>query len=152
MGDRTSVILTVLATQAEQAKQYMDYQANTTGSSDTGLCTYFYFEEVNYGSLGFLDVLQAAGIAYISEWGDGSEYGSGAVSCRFTAEGEVVIKEIYDSAINPDIGNLLELIDQPDALRAYILHHRELRTVLPWGNQEEYGKIYRAKQLIENPS
>lgn len=32
--------------------------------------------------------------------------------------------------------------------RTTVIH--ELLTVLPWDNQEEYGKLYRIKRLIES--
>lgn len=148
MGDRSYVTLSVLKSQAELAKAFMDYEPNDEGNFDGDRCTYFSFEEVNYGELEFLDALQAAGIAYLSEWEGGSEYGPGCTSCRFTAEGEAIIKSFDDSEINPHLHNLMELINQPKQLRNYILAHKELRTILPWDNQEEYGKLYRTTMLI----
>ena len=148
MGDHSYVTLSVLASQAEQAKTFMDYEPNREGNFDKDRCIYFEFEEVNYGELKFLDALQAAGIAYLSEWESGQEYGAGCTSCRFTPEGKAIIKSFDDSEINPPLYNLMELIDQPDALRTFILAHKELRTIMPWDNQEEYGKLYRATQLI----
>jgi len=148
MSDRSYVTLFVLASQAEQARAVMDTVPNNESNITDALCTYFGFEEVDDGDLPFLGDLQAAGITYLSEWEEGNEYGPGCASCRFTPEGEAVIKTFADSEINPPLYELLELIDQPNELRAYILAHKELRTIMPWDNQEEYGKIYRTSRLI----
>ena len=147
MGDRSYVTLSVLTSQAELARTLIE-DFNDEITFDNDRCTYFTFEEVNYGELKFLDALQAAGIAYLSEWEGGNEYGAGCTSCRFTAEGEAIIKSFDDSEINPELYTLMELIDQPEQLRTYILAHKELRTILPWDNQEEYGKLYQATMLI----
>lgn len=146
MGDRTYVTLSVLSAHKEQVTALSEDTYNSDWEQPTK--HYFVFGEVNYGELDFLDKLQDAGIAYDSEWEAGSEYGSGGEHCRFTAEGEIVLKEIYDSEINPNLTQLISLIDQPEALRNFILHHKEQITTLPWDNQEEYGKLYRTKQLI----
>lgn len=148
MGDRTTVTLSVLKEQAEEAKKHFDYGADN--ESEAGKLIHFEFYEVNYGTLGFLKQLTAAGIAYDSEWGHGSEYGPGCEYCRFTAEGEAIIKELYNSDANPEIDLLVPVLDDPEKLRQTILDHIESREVLPWDNQIEYGKIYRIAQLISN--
>lgn len=148
MQDRTSVKLIVLTTQASAAEALFDWESSG-GDSEPDL-TSFDFEDVNYGTLRFLTKLQDAGIAFDSNWGSGSEYGPGTHYGRFTSEGEFDSWEISDSSINPNIDELVTLLKHPKKLREFILEHVEKTTPLPWDNQEEYGKLYRTKQLI-NP-
>ena len=147
MGDRTSVALRVLTSQVERVKEIIKGEYYETDYNEPSL-TIFNFDEVNYGTLPFLEALMDNGIAYDSKWDSGSEYGPGAESCRFTSEGEAVMKGFSDSAKNPDIHCLLQFIDQPERLRQFILDHITEREVLPWDNQEEYGKLHRMVQLI----
>lgn len=148
MGDRTNVSLLVLTSQANTTKSFFEYTCDEEKVYDEQ--TSFYFSEVNYGELPFLSELISAGIAYDSDWDRGDEYGSGIESARFTAEGELVKKTIYEDAINPPIDSLLSRIDNPIELRQFIVDYVEKSNVLPWDNQEEYGKIYRVKQLINS--
>ena len=144
MGDRTTVTLTVPRDFADLVEK-LD-EANEREPSTEGNLTYLTYYEVNYGELHFLKKLKEQGIPYDSAWCDGDEYGSGTKSLRFTPEGETIEMELYDT--HPDMHALVALIDDPVALRQYILNHQASRQVLPWDNQVEYGKIYRARQLI----
>ena len=146
MGDRTTVTLSVLESQKNEAQEYFEFEDNCHWFDEP--LAYYQFEEVNYGTLDFLDKLKAAGIAYESQWDRGSEYGAGVKSVRFTADGEVIQKEIYDSEIGINPALLMEVIDEPEKLRQLIISHHEEVSTLSWENQEQYGKIYRAKQLI----
>ena len=150
MGDRTSVTLTVLRLQAEEAKACFGSDKNyahQVESSDL-LLIQWEFEEVNYGELPFLRLLEKAGIAYDSYWSNGDEYGAGCSYCRFTSEGEAVKKDLYDNEDCLSMDVLTALMDQPVHLRRRIVDKIDERTVLPWDHQEEYGKLYRMKQLI----
>lgn len=146
MGDRTYVTLTILASQQDEAIKHFDGDADEAHTH--GLFAHHTFYEVNYGNLQFLDELQAAGIAYDSQWEAGSEYGPGCDYCRFTADGDVVLKSISDSYQNPSLTKLMEKINNYEELRAFIIAHHEEVSVLSWDFQEEYGKLYRTKQLI----
>lgn len=147
MGDRTTVRLRVVNIQAAEVQKYFSFEINC--ESDRGeTTTEFEFYEVNYGTLPFLKELQNAGIAYDSSWDDGDEYYSGTESIRFTPEGGVVTRTLYDNATNPKMDELMPLIDKPDELRAHLLAHKEFIAFLPWDNQEEYGKVYLTKRLI----
>jgi hypothetical protein len=150
MGDRTTVYLDVLVSQAEAAEDLFNYEPQDTRENGDQFIE-FEFHEVNHGTLDFLNDLEKAGIAYDSSWSRGDEYGPGTKFCRFTADGEVISFDRYDGEINPDMNCLMRLIDDPVALREAILSHHRETTPLPWDNQEEYGKLYRTKQLI-NPS
>lgn len=146
MGDRTTVTLTFLQSQQEEALKHFDQVASEAEIVDA--LAYHTFYDVNYGNLEFLDALQAAGIAYDSTWDSGSGFDSGTKSCRFMPDGTAVIKEIYESENNPNLSSLMSRIDDLLALRQFVLEHHQSVSVLLWDNQEEYGQRYRTKQLI----
>ena len=149
MGDRTRVTLTVLRSQAEKAQELFSegYESEDTVHSDSLLYSWE-FDEVNYGRLPFLSGLKTAGIAYDSAWDNGDEYSSGYASCRFSSEGELVQKDLYDNEDSIPLSVLTRLLNEPETLRQKILDTIQERTVLPWDHQEEFGKLYRMKQLI----
>lgn len=149
MGDRTSVVLSVPDQFKEVIEGFGNFDDTWEGAINTQCFQYY---EVNYGELDFLKKLEAKGIAYENEWAAGGEYTAGTKSCRFTAEGIIDIKEIYDIDRNPSIDKLMDLIKSPDKLIKFIQIHHEKISVLPWDNQVEYGKLYLARKLIEpNP-
>jgi hypothetical protein len=152
MGDRTYVILTVLAQHADIVRSYEDQETcNSESPSTEGKLMFFHYEEVNYGELRFRHELRKQGVPYDSAWDAGSDYGAGTEYCRFTPEGEVDVKEVYDCDQNPGLVGLLQHIDCHKDLKKYILDHQERVTPLPWDNQEQYGKLYRAACLIKPP-
>jgi len=146
MGDRTSVTLTVLECQSEAVEKVF------RGFCSKGLITEarvdYFFEKVNYGILRALPELQKQGIAYDSAWERGSDYEPGTEYLRFTSEGVAVKKCIYQYSHNPDISELMSFIDSPEELRSVILRKNEENYILPWDNQEEYGKRYQMLQLL----
>ena len=148
MGDRAYVTLwvkTVHAGEATPIADKDDYEDTATHAELTS----FGFSEVNNGNLRCLRELEKLGIAYDSSWNAGSEFGAGTRSARFTPEGTIDIRTIYDADYNPSLAELLNRINSPDDLIAYILKHKEEVTPLPWDNQEQYGKLYRAACLIK---
>ena len=149
MGDRTYVTLTVLKEQAKEAEALFAWPADHH-SENLGINPHIYysFYEVNYGDLPFLDALQEAGIAFDSEWEHGSEYGSGCDFCRFRSDGSVQRYDYSDEYKNPDLHQMMKLLDEPEALKAYILDHHRKITPMLWDRQIEYGKLYRTKQLL----
>lgn len=147
MGDRTVVRLTLLLAQEQAAKSIMGNYTHEERATASDWVHYTFYE-VNYGELKFLGKLQSAGIAYDSEWDAGSEYSAGCEYCRFTDEGEIVLKAQYDNEENPNLQDCLDRIDDPVGLREYILRHKANRTILPWDDQERFGKIYRTRQLL----
>lgn len=150
MGDQTTVTLKV-PNQYKDIIKELDgsFDEEFSGANNTHL---FIYADVNYGELDILYSLKSRGIPYDNSWEAGWQYGPGTTSCRFSPEGEVIVKTIYDSELNPEINVLLSLIETPDKLVEYILKHQEKNSVLPWDNQAEYGKLYLARKLIEpNP-
>jgi hypothetical protein len=146
MGDRTSVTLSFLESQQDEALKHFDSDADEAWCDEP--IAYHRFEEVNYGTLDFLDKLKVAGIAYESEWDSGNNFGPGVKSVRFTADGEVVEKEVYNSECSIDVHDLMALLDKPEELKNLITSTHQAVSVLSWENQEEYGQRYRARQLI----
>jgi len=148
MGDRTNVYFSVLREHNEEALYILgekpsDY--DVYGDKET--TTHLYCD-VNYDELYNLCKLRNKGIPYTSEWCEGDEYYAGAESVRYTANGEMEIKTIYNNEVNPSLSSLLEVIDNPEALKARILEHQRLVTVLPWTNQLEYSNLFKINQLI----
>ena len=148
MGNRVSVELTILASQKKQAEEIFDDDFHKDYDGKDGQWIY-QFANVDYGTLDFLAELRDAGIPYDSSWESGGDYTAGTSSCRFTPEGACTEKDIYDDRINPPMDGLLKLIDQPDALRKYILIHQESISVLPLDeDQVKYSKLFLTHQLI----
>ena len=148
MGDRSYVTLEVPKELKHAAEALFNGDTDKDGENIAEGTHWFGFSEVEHGSLKFLHLLKAQGIAYSSSWEAGGGYNPGTDSCRFTPEGEAVTKEIYDESLGVPMENLLGYIDSPVELRSYILAYQEIVTVLPWDNQVEYGKIYRLRQLV----
>lgn len=142
MGDRTSVTLTVLAAQADAARDILNDSANEENSY--GDLTAFVFEEVNYANLGCEDDLVEAGIAFNKQWDDGGEYSAGTEYVRFRPDGTVQRMEVYDEAENPPLDALMARLDKPDDLVQFIRDYHAQVTPLPWDNQIEYGRLYAA--------
>lgn len=148
MGDRTYVNLYVPRELGPQARDLLD-GFSEDDERDTNLW-WFSFEEVNYGELdrGDQQALIDAGIAYDMGWEAGSEYGAGTKSVRFTPDGELEVKEVYDENLGVYLDDLLKVIDDHEQLKAVILKHKERTVPRDWENQVEYGKLYLARQLI----
>jgi len=153
MGDRTSVSLFFLASQKEKVDTILkdideEPQWEDAAQEDGQKLLAYHYDEVNYGELGFLNLLQAAGIAYESAWNSGSDYDEGSDYCRFTKEGECLIKTVSESELSISIELMMTMTHQPNALVDYIKARNEENSVLPWTNQAEYGPTYVAMQLI----
>lgn len=159
MSDYAHVILTVLPVHEEQVlgiagiDEYTPYYSN----KDNGELVDLYFEEVNYGELPFLYALMEQGIPYTSSWSSGDEFGEGEQTLRFTPEGVAIVKNLYKTDKYTHINYLEKLCKEYSdnselgvALRKYVAGQRDTLEILPWKNQVEYGKRYRALQLI-NP-
>lgn len=152
MGDRTYVTLTVPKELEAEARQIIELSGEESENDDhDDEWATFGFSEVNYGELSFLKNLQAAGIAYNSHWCAGSEYTEGTEYCRFTEEGELQLHTVYEDELGVSLHTLLPIIDDHEKLKAAIRLHERSTVPLPWENQVEYGKRFRAAQLI-NPT
>ena len=145
MGDRTWVEIIVLNESASLVKEILPDYAEIDESPSL---TSFFFHEVNNGWVEEQDQLTELGIAYNYKWGKGDNYNPGTKYIRFTPEGDLQHIEYYENELNPPLEKLLGLIDQPKKMAQYVRQYSAEKTPLPWDNQVEYGKIYRARQLI----
>ena len=148
MGDRTWVEIVVLKESLPQVKEVLDLLDGEAHITEGDKLAAIYFDEVNYGNLEEQEKFSKHGIPYNYEWGNGDDYEAGRKYIRFTPEGEVKHIEYYDSEYNPPIEKLLELSDKPEELAQYVRQYSAEITPLPWDNQVEYGKIFRARQLL----
>lgn len=146
MGDRTTVTLSVLKVHSDETKKHFEYdpEEETVGEQFVN----FLFYEVNYGTLPFLGNLMEAGIPFTADWDSGGDYGPGSHFCRYTADGELQEIELSNEYVNPDLTRLMGLLDEPEALKEYIINHHKAVTPLPWDNQLEHCKVFRTKKLI----
>lgn len=153
MGDRTYVHLRVPAELFAQAKEIAikhDGEPHGEATDEDGV-PFMGFEEVNYGELCCIKELQSAGIPYDMDWARGSSYEEGVQHCRFTETGELSLKVVMGSDHNINPGALADVIkkhDTLDAVKDLLKRHHEAVDPPSWDNQVEYGKMYRARQLI----
>ena len=158
MGDRSYVSLILLKDDLPRVQAILkaggEWESNGEWDTKIGFVE-LSWDEVRGGDLPFLDELALQGIPFDSNWDAGHDYGPGTDSCRYTPEGEIERKAIYDSQINPELRDLLRLLNADgDALtryrelRKYLLDHDAAVTTLPWDNQAQYAKLQRAKVLI----
>ena len=145
MGDRTWVEILVLNESAPLVKEILEDSAEI---DERPSLTSFFFYEVNNGCIEEQDQLTEMGIPYNYEWGRGDNYNPGYKYIRFTPEGDLQHIEYYDDELNPPLEKLLELVSKPKELAEYVQQYSNDKTPLPWDNQVEYGKRFRARQLL----
>lgn len=153
MGDRTYVHLHVPAELFAQAKEIAikhDGEPHGEATDEDGV-HFMGFEEVNYGKLDCIKELQSAGIPYDMYWAKGFSYEEGVQYCRFTETGALTLKTINgsDYYIHPSVlEKVIEEHNSLDAVKDLLKRHHEATDPPSWDNQVEYGKMYRARQLI----
>ena len=174
MGDRTTVTLTIPRNRREEvAEIYQSDLIHFNGKlsdltpeqkqsvlqqfedvflpkkTEPVLC-FITFEDINYGELHDLHLLEEKGIAYDSDWANGDEYDAGCRYCRFDDEGNLIIKELYETSHFLDSRDLVDVIDDHDQLKKQITDRLNFCYVMPFDvpTQEANGKRYRVKQLI----
>lgn len=103
----------------------------------------------NPSSLEFLPRLEALGIAYDARWAGHEVSLPGTRHSRYGPTGAHQIKELEVGGQHPPMAECLKRIDDPDALRQFILDHQQATRVVPWKNQVEFGKRYRARELLK---
>ena len=145
MGDPTWVEIVVLTESLPQVREFLGGENQFRWGTEL---TSLYFNEVNNGCIEEQHELTKAGIPYNYEWGKGDYYSPGTKYIRFTPEGELEHIEYCESDINPPIEKLLELVPTPRELAEYVQQYSDEITPLPWDNQVEYGKRFRALQLL----
>lgn len=152
MGVYTYVTLSVLSIfkkDVENIVRNTIYDMEDTLSKD--LILSFYFNDVSNGELDFLPELQKLGIAYDSKWEREYDIEEGGEYFRFTSTGESIIKTIYESDKSVSLKYLQDILikENPlEELEYLVTNTLKDLAVLPWDNQEEYGKLYRVNQLL----
>lgn len=147
MDDMVTVELTVLKTQRAEAERLLDEGEPNEFYTRGDFITLVY-HEVRRGDLQNLDKLAAAGIAYDSRWDTGIGILQGGDYARFLEDGSLSVKRIFDEEKDIQVNDLLEVIDDHEALKALILKKQEDTTLLPFKDQEARGKLYRTRKLI----
>ena len=155
MGDRTAVTLDIPKVDFERTQEepWFEYGEEICEYNQDGveLISIIHYE-VNYGELPFLHELTARGIPYDVRWEAGGNYTAGYGFLRFTPEGKAKLIEYHDEDENPPLQKLLSLsVGLPDShpLRQYLLQWQEDHVPDGWENQEQYGELYRALQLLD---
>lgn len=148
MDNDVNVTLTVLSSQLRETKKIITYQYYDIATDLDNETTMMFFKRVIRGNLPFLKQLKEAGIAYSSRWESNEAFDGGISCCRYTDKGEAIAKIIYDHSKSITVHELMERIDDLPSLVKRIQMHHDHITVLPWDNQETYGRIYRTLQLI----
>lgn len=152
MGDRVTVDLTVLAVHAEQTKDLLPgWNEDHTSVEDGERVFTLVFYEVNYGELKEARKLRDYGIAYTSRWYRGNTFDRGKTVFRFTPQGKIITKDIYEYEYSIPFEDLLPLIDQPDHLANLVRIRHESLAYPSWVGQAEYGKRYLTRKLILSP-
>lgn len=158
MGDRTAVTLTFLHEHAEQVLAIIKKShckpdpyrliGDSLQQSDGVILTSLVFDEVNYGKLPFEDQLTEQGIACTCD--SNSEYTNTAFirHSRYTKEGIHSYKFVDQEDYYVGVEYLMSLLSNTSQLNQYITDQYKRITPLKWTNQAEYGRLYRAVQLI----
>lgn len=151
----TSVTLTVLNEHVDEALRLLaqaderpEYEGPHTPEPGS-IYTHISFAYIREGRLEGLQFLTDHGIAFDAQWDREDQIEQGTTFCRFTEDGQVVIKEVWDSEYHIAIADLLLCIDDVPALLQFIRRRDEATHVLPWDNQAEYGKRYLVMQMLK---
>lgn len=106
------------------------------------------YDEVKNGQLPFLKALQDQGVPFNSEWEGDFDFDKGTLYCRFTENGERILKTVYDLDFYIGIYKLNCNRDDHEKLKHLIDCANDTIHVLSWDHQVEYGKRYLANKLI----
>lgn len=148
MHNNVYVTLQVLNEHYKQIKELICEEASEEYEFDDAKFILMHFEEVRYGELSGLSEVRNAGFPYDSSWTRGEDFSPGTEFCRYDDEGNCIVKSVYEDIENPNISDLLKLIDDPVKLRQLILDHKERNAVMSWSTQTYNSKIARTRALI----
>ena len=154
MSDSTTVDLYVLKIHEEityelyaDDKPYQEQFFNSNGD----LFTQFTFDEVNYGELHDLEILEEQGIPYTVDWGNGNEYSQGSSSLRFDDNGNKIKDSYYIEELSIPYLELVKILKGKKPLtviKEKVNEMQRISTPLPWEDQEENSKIYLTRKII----
>jgi len=152
MGDRTYVTLTVRRVDRDKTMkivQDVDWQPYDQDTfPENSMFTDIGFEDVNWGELPFLSLLEKAGIPFNSSWAEGSEYGEGTYYSRYTDDGQLLSVELNEEDYSIPIRTLVDLLPDYNELADYIRKQRDGIAIMSWINQERNSKLFLVNQLI----
>lgn len=154
MRDVTSVDLYVLKIHEEYIRElYANYNPYEEQFfiPNGALVAQFSFDEVNYGELHDLDVLEEQGIPYTVDWGTGNDFSQGSQSLRFDDKGNKIKITYYEEDLSIPYLELVKILKGKKPLtviKEKVNEMQRISTPLPWEDQEQNSKIYRTRKLI----
>ena len=154
MSDRTTVDLYVLKIHKEYIRElYANYNPYEEQffNPNKELVAQFSFDEVNYGELHDLDLLEDNGIPYTVDWGIGDEFSQGSRSLRFDDKGSKIKSIYYAEELRIpflELVNILRCSDPLTIIKDKVDEMQSISTPLPWEDQEENSKLYLTRKLI----
>lgn len=143
MADDESTVISL----CEQNNIVIDALENT-GEEITVLV----FHDIRWGTLPICRDMEKAGIPYDSKYASGTVFSAGIDYCRYSANGDLIVRVIEDSAVNPPIQELMRLLEEPEKLRKYIQTHHDLYTVPPLDKAQAHNKKLWRMRLLVDPS
>lgn len=155
MGDRVSTTLTVLKEHQQRAIELIKPEEGEPSYIDDHSEEHIVrlsYDEVNYGTIDNLELLIQEGIPYSFSWGSGGEFNEGQQDVRFSPEGQLLHtgEDLEWPSVLLD-GLKLQLDKATSLEQAKQLLQDSLAKHVPisWDNQAEYGRLYRATQLLQ---
>lgn len=115
------------------------------------LVTQFTFDDVNFGELDDLDILEEQGIPYTVDWGNGDEYSRGSSSLRFDDNGNKISTTYYVEELSIPCLELVKILKSADPLttiKERVNEMQRISTPLPWEDQDQNSKIYLTRKLL----
>jgi hypothetical protein len=160
MSNERTITITVLASQKELAQKILKPEKVGTPDNENAFiiqdvpALYYmqYYEAQDSWFTKALVELKNAGIAWDYEYSRGEDTNSqsGEDHLRFTETGEDIITGWVEEDEHILVRDLMEALDHPELLRARILEADAKLQVLPWTNQEEYGKRHKAARYLSS--
>lgn len=154
MSDGTTVDLYVLKIHEEYIRElyanYNPYEGQFF-NYNKDLVALFSFEDINYGELHDLDILEEEGISYTIDWGIGDSFSQGSKSLRFDDKGNKIKSTYFEDELSIPYLELVKILKSAEPLtviKEKVAEMESISTLLPWEDQDQNAKIYRTRKLI----
>lgn len=114
----------------------------------------YYFEEVKWGELDFLDSVIDNGIPF-TFYADQLDNDFRNIHVRFTEGGSCILQDNLKSDLMLDVEYIVSMTlntsdeEKLTFLNSVLNEYKDKVITLPWDNQIEYGKLYMARKLID---